>query len=40
MLDGTPTVTPVFYLFLRRYLLLPLTDNMMFVQLRLNLQAQ
>lgn len=35
-----PTVTSVFYLFLFRYLLLPLTDNMIFVQLRLNLQAQ
>lgn len=40
VLDGMPTVTSVFYLFLFQYLLLPLTDNMIFVQLRLNLQAQ
>lgn len=40
VLDGTPTVASALYLFLLRYLLLPLTDDMISVQLRLNLQAR
>lgn len=37
---GVLTAVLVFYLLLLRYLLLPLTDNVIFVQLCLNLWAE